>query len=60
MTATQILLAALLTPLLSAVLIACFLRRRGVIASYVSVAAAAAICAFSYMAISVMGEEPIR
>ena len=60
MTATQTLLAALLTPLLSAVLIACFLRRRGVIASYLSVAAAAAICAFSFMAINAMGEEPIR
>ncbi|CAA6679009.1 MULTISPECIES: NADH-quinone oxidoreductase subunit L [unclassified Lentimonas] len=60
MDATQILLAALLTPLLSAVLIACFLRRRGVIASYLSVAAAAAICAFSFMAINAMGEEPIR
>ena len=60
MTATQILLAALLTPLLSAVLIACFLRRRGVIASYLSVAAAAAICAFSFMAINAMGQEPIR
>jgi NADH-quinone oxidoreductase subunit L len=60
MTATQILLAALLTPLLSAVLIACFLRRRGVIASYLSVAAAAAICAFTFMAINAMGEEPIR
>lgn len=60
MDATQILLAALLTPLLSAVLIACFLRRRGVVASYLSVAAAAAICAFSFMAINAMGEEPIR
>jgi NADH-quinone oxidoreductase subunit L len=60
MDATQILLAAFLTPLLSAVLIACFLRRRGVVASYLSVAAAAAICAFSFMAINAMGEEPIR
>jgi NADH-quinone oxidoreductase subunit L len=60
MTATQTLLAALLTPLLSAVLIACFLRRRGVIASYLSVAAAAGICAFSFMAISAMeAGEPI-
>ena len=46
MTAAQILLAALLAPLLSAVLIACFLRRRGALASYLSVAAAAGICAF--------------
>lgn len=61
MTATQILLAALLTPLLSAVLIACFLRRRGAIASYLSVAAAAGICAFTYLAIQSMeGGEPIR
>ena len=51
MTAAQILLAALLTPLLSAVLIACFLRRRGTLASYLSVAAAIGICAFSYLAI---------
>ena len=51
MTDAQILLAALLTPLLSAVLIACFLRRRGTLASYLSVAAAAGICVFSYLAI---------
>ena len=61
MTATQILLAALLTPLLCAVLIACFLRRRGAIASYLSVAAAAGICAFTFLAIQSMeAGEPIR
>ena len=57
MTAAQTLLAALLTPLLSAVFIACFLRRRGVLASYLSVAAAAAICAFSYLAIRGFADE---
>lgn len=57
MTAAQTLLAALLTPLLSAVFIACFLRRRGVLASYLSVAAAAAICAFSYLAIRGLADE---
>ncbi|MBT4757229.1 MAG: NADH-quinone oxidoreductase subunit L [Opitutae bacterium] len=60
MTAAQILLAALLTPLLSAVLVACFLRRRGTWASYVSVAAAAGICAFSYLAIQASEAGPIR
>jgi NADH-quinone oxidoreductase subunit L len=51
MTATQTLLAALLTPLLSAVVIAFFLRKRGGLASILSVAAAAGICVFSYLAI---------
>ena len=60
MTATQTLLAALLTPLLTAALIACFLRRRGVLASYLSVAAAAGICAFSFMAIRSADGETIR
>lgn len=60
MTAAQILLAALLTPLLSAVLIACFLRRRGTLASYLSVAAAAGICAFSYLAIQATNGSTIR
>ncbi|MDG1241897.1 MAG: NADH-quinone oxidoreductase subunit L [Opitutae bacterium] len=60
MTDAQILLAALLTPLLSAVLIACFLRCRGTLASYVSVAAAAAICAFSYLAIQACEAGPVR
>jgi NADH-quinone oxidoreductase subunit L len=60
MTAAQILLAALLTPLLSAVLIACFLRRRGTLASCLSVAAAAGICAFSYLAIQASEAGPIR
>jgi NADH-quinone oxidoreductase subunit L len=60
MTDAQILLAVLLTPLLSAVLIACFLRRRGTLASYLSVAAAAGICAFSYLAIQASEAGPIR
>ncbi len=60
MTAAQILLAALLAPLLSAVLIACFLRRRGTLASYLSVAAAAGICVLSYLAIKANEAEPIR
>jgi NADH-quinone oxidoreductase subunit L len=60
MTAAQTLLAALLAPLLSAVLIACFLRRRGTLASYLSVAAAAGICVFSYLAIKANEAEPIR
>ena len=60
MTAAQILLAAFLTPLLSAVLIACFLRRRGTLASYLSVAAAAGICAFSYLAIQATDGSTIR
>jgi len=60
MTAAQILLAALLTPLLSAVLIACFLRRRGTLASYLSVAAAAGICTFSYLAIQATDGRTIR
>jgi NADH-quinone oxidoreductase subunit L len=60
MTDAQILLAALLTPLLSAVLIACFLRRRGTLAAYLSVAAAAGICVFSYMAIQAADGETIR
>ncbi|WP_269525975.1 NADH-quinone oxidoreductase subunit L [Coraliomargarita parva] len=51
MTVPQLLTAVLLTPLLSAFLITLFGRRRGVIASYVSVLAAAAIVAFSFMAI---------
>lgn len=60
MTDAQILLAAILTPLLSAVLIACFLRRRGTLASYLSVAAAAGICAFSYLAIQAAEGETVR
>lgn len=51
MTATALLLLALLTPLASAVLIAFFLRRFGAIASIVSVVAAAAICGFTFLAI---------
>ncbi len=51
MTVTQSLLAALLTPLVSAAWICFFLRRKGVLASCVSVATAAAICVFSFMAL---------
>jgi NADH-quinone oxidoreductase subunit L len=51
MTATQSLLLALLTPLLSAALIAFFCRRRGAIAATISVAAAASICVFTFLAI---------
>lgn len=60
MTDSQLVLAILLTPLLSAALIACFLRRRGTLASIVSVAAAAGICVFTAMAIDRSGGEPIR
>lgn len=60
MTDSQIVLAILLTPLLSAVIIAFFLRRRGALASIVSVAAAAGICVFTAMAIARSGGEPIR
>lgn len=59
MTATQSLLLALLTPLASAVLIALFGRRRGVVASYVSVAAAAAIAVFTLLAIRYAEGETI-
>lgn len=60
MTDSQTVLALLMTPLLSAVIIACFLRRRGTLASIVSVAAAAGICVFTVMAISGSGGEVIR
>lgn len=60
MTVTQTLLAALFTPLASAVLIACFLRRRGVLASYLSVTAAAAICVCSFWAIRSADQATIR
>lgn len=56
MDATQYLLAALLTPLVSASLIAFFLRRQGVIASFVSVAAAAVIFACTILALPAPGE----
>ncbi len=59
MTATQYLLATLLTPLASAALIAFFLRRKGVLASLVSVAAAAAIFAFTVLAIPAPGESVV-
>jgi NADH-quinone oxidoreductase subunit L len=51
MTATQSLLAVLLTPLASAVLIAFFCRRMGKLASGISVLAAAMICIFALFAI---------
>ncbi len=60
MTDSQIVLAILMTPLLSAVVIACFLRRHGTLASIISVAAAAGICVFTYMAIVRSGGEAIR
>lgn len=59
MTAAQSLLAVLLTPLASAALICFFLRRKGVLASYLSVAAAAGICVFSLMALRSRGAETI-
>ena len=55
MTATQSLLAVLLTPLVSAALIAFFCRRMGKVASAISVLAAAAICVFALFAIREMG-----
>ncbi len=60
MTDSQTVLAILLTPLFSAVIITCFLRRRGTLASILSVSAAAVICIFTAMAISSSGGEPIR
>ena len=60
MTAAQYLLALLLTPLLAAVLIALFARRRGGPAAALSVAAAAGIAAFAVAAIRVAGGETVR
>ncbi len=60
MTATQSLLAALLTPLLSAALIAFFCRRRGAMAATLSVVAAAAIFVFTLFAIRVAGGEAVN
>ena len=51
MTATQTLIALLLTPLVTATFIALFMRRLGAIASYFSVTAAGLICIFSVLAI---------
>ena len=51
MTATQSLLAVLLTPLVSAALITFFFRRMGKVASAISVLAAAGIFVFSLLAI---------
>ena len=59
MTDSQIVFAILMTPLLSAVIIACFLRRHGTLASIISVAAAAGICVFTYMAIIRSGGNAI-
>ena len=60
MTDSQLVLAILLTPLFSAAIIACFLRRRGTLASILSVAAAAGICVFTAITIIRSGGEPIR
>jgi NADH-quinone oxidoreductase subunit L len=51
MTAAQSLLGVLFAPLASAVLIACFLRRRGALAAVVSVGAAAAAGVFLLLAL---------
>ena len=59
MTATQSLLAVLLTPLLSAALIAFFCRRLGKVATTISVIAAAAIFVFSLLAIRGAGGETL-
>ncbi|WPJ95330.1 NADH-quinone oxidoreductase subunit L [Coraliomargarita algicola] len=59
MTAAQSLLAVLLTPLLSAVLIAFFCRRMGKLASAISVVAAAGIFVFSLFAIRAAAGEDV-
>ncbi len=51
MSEAQLLLGVLLAPLLSAGVIACFLRRRGGLAAAVSVAAAGAACIFLLLAL---------
>ncbi|MFT4901073.1 MAG: NADH-quinone oxidoreductase subunit L [Lentimonas sp.] len=60
MDATQSILALLFTPLLSAVLIALFLRRCGKLASVLSIAAAAGIFIFSLLAIRGAAGETVR
>ena len=60
MNATQYLLAALLTPLVSAAIIATFFRRHGQIASAISVVAAAGIFIFSLLAISSSAGQSIE
>ena len=59
MDATQSILALLLTPLISAALIAFFFRRCGKLASVISVAAAAGIFIFSLLAIRAAGGETV-
>ena len=59
MTAAQSLLAVLFTPLASAVVICLFLRRKGVLASYLSVAAAGLIFVFSLLALQGAGGETV-
>jgi NADH-quinone oxidoreductase subunit L len=59
MTATQSLLAVLLTPLLSAALIAFFCRRMGKLASAISVLAAATICVSALLAIRAAAGETV-
>ena len=60
MTATQSLLVVLLAPLLSAAVIALFLRRFGRLASYVSVATAGLICVAAVSALQAAGGEIIH
>ena len=60
MTATQSLLVVLLAPLLSAVVIALFLRRFGKLASYVSVATAGLIFVAAVAALRAADGEVIR
>ena len=59
MTVTESLIAILAVPLLSAILIACLFRRAGALAAFLSVAAAAGICVFSFMAIDGADGMPI-
>ncbi len=60
MSAAHYLLAALLMPLASAALIAFFLRRKGALASGVSVLAAAGIFVFTVLAMQTAGGETVR
>lgn len=60
MTATQALLAVLLVPFFSAAVTAFFLRRHGLLASYLSVSAAAAIFLASIYAIHLAGGEIVH
>lgn len=60
MTATQSLLVVLLAPLLSAVLIAFFCRRRHGLAAALSVGASAAIFVFSVLALAATGTDTLH